>query len=344
MKQRTKRLFVTLAVCAVSALAVLASGCKSVGKWKDGYEQSRCEHVWSEGAVVKAATCEEAGAQTKTCTKCGKAETETISVLGHAWNDGEVVKAATCEEVGELAKTCTRCGKETTEEISALGHDWALESVTKESTCAEEGEGTYRCTKCSVSKTDSIPFEGLHTDNYGDAVCDVCGETGLTEAIITGEYHLYKEGECYRVYREDAELRICLGESQSDSYEAGSLRVVVPAKGEDSEAYVTDSLSIIRGYSGNYTQTIVDVYTYEDYVEFKVLDLDGDFYDENGEVLVDIISVSYNSGVPEYINKVLRIYELTSETETKAADAALLSEVDDETGIDAYDACKDDLF
>lgn len=62
-------------------------------------QPAECEHTYTE-AVTTAATCEEAGVKTFTCSKCDHTYTEPVTALGHDMVNG----------------TCTRCGlKEGTE-------------------------------------------------------------------------------------------------------------------------------------------------------------------------------------------------------------------------------------
>ena len=86
-------------------------------------EAAVCEHVWDNGVVTKAATCEEAGVMTYTCTKCGATKTEAIAALGHKWGEWEVTKAATCEEAGVETRVCANDKNHVeTREIEATGH------------------------------------------------------------------------------------------------------------------------------------------------------------------------------------------------------------------------------
>jgi len=58
-------------------------------------------HIWDEGVVTKAASCEESGVKTYTCTVCQETRTEDIPSLGgHTWDNGVVTKAAACEAKG----------------------------------------------------------------------------------------------------------------------------------------------------------------------------------------------------------------------------------------------------
>ena len=90
----------------------------------DEVEAPECEHEWGEWEVTTPATCETAGVETRTCTKCGETETREIAALGHNWGEWEVTTEATCEEPGVETRTCANCGETETREIPALGHDW----------------------------------------------------------------------------------------------------------------------------------------------------------------------------------------------------------------------------
>ena len=57
------------------------------------------------------------------CTDTGY-ETLKQGEAAHVWNDGEMTAAATCEAAGEITYTCTVCGKVKTEVIAAFGHNF----------------------------------------------------------------------------------------------------------------------------------------------------------------------------------------------------------------------------
>lgn len=59
-------------------------------------------HTWGDWTTTTAATCTTAGTQTRTCTKCSQAATQSIGALGHSYT----VACPTCK--GANAK-CSRC-------------------------------------------------------------------------------------------------------------------------------------------------------------------------------------------------------------------------------------------
>ena len=89
-----------------------------------------------------------------------------IPSLGHSWGEWEVTTPATCEEAGVETRTCTRdASHKETREIAALGHDWGEWTVTKEATETEAGEKERVCQNDNSHKeTQPIPARGA--DHY----------------------------------------------------------------------------------------------------------------------------------------------------------------------------------
>ncbi len=99
----------------------------------------------------------------------------------HLWTDGAQTKPATCEEDGELLSVCYLCGAERTEPIPATGHDFSgwlpLDGSSHQRFCYHDsahtqtqphnleligsagGVGIYRCADCGYEKTALLPTE-----------------------------------------------------------------------------------------------------------------------------------------------------------------------------------------
>ena len=78
------------------------------------------DHVWSSGAVVKKATCEQEGQIMYTCTKCGERQYEPVGQLSHSWDSGKITRAAGYTHTGVRTQTCTECGATKTATIAKL--------------------------------------------------------------------------------------------------------------------------------------------------------------------------------------------------------------------------------
>ncbi len=151
-------------------------------------------HDWGGWVQIKAPTCTEEGAVTRTCGRCRKAETETVEALGHRIVT-EAGSPATCTEDGLTEEThCAVCGAvlEAHTRIPATGHTPVTDEAV-EATCTESGltKGTH-CSVCGdvLVKQEEIPALGHRYIRYvsnGDAtctengtetaVCDRCGAT-----------------------------------------------------------------------------------------------------------------------------------------------------------------------
>ena len=141
-------------------------------------------HSWNEGEITTAATCENAGVKTYTCTVCHETKTEAISATGHTSVDVPE-KPATCTEAGHKAGTkCSVCKAILSgmEEIPATGHTEVIDAA-KAPTCTETGltEGKH-CSVCNevIVKQEVVPAKG-HTEVVDVAVAATCIKTGLTE-------------------------------------------------------------------------------------------------------------------------------------------------------------------
>ncbi|MBQ8930632.1 MAG: L,D-transpeptidase [Oscillospiraceae bacterium] len=184
-------------VIKTEAIAKLAHVHKANGKWEitkeatcgeNGERIQRCvkdntiviteaipatgSHNWGDWKET-AATCTTDGTRTRTCSVCGKTETETTqAAAGHSWGDWTETPA-TCTEDGHRSHTCSVCGETETETIPATGHSWGDWTETP-ATCTEDGQRSRTCSVCGETETETISATG-HSDGDGDGLCDVCG-------------------------------------------------------------------------------------------------------------------------------------------------------------------------
>ena len=147
-------------------------------------------HSYAE-TVTKAATCEEVGSKTLTCTVCGDTKTEEIAALGHNEISYEA-KAPTCTAIGwDAYVKCSRCNYSTYKELAAISHDY--KAAVTAPTCLEGGYTTYTCSGCSKSYTGDVTAATGHKESavvtspdclnggYTTYTCTACG------AIRTGD-------------------------------------------------------------------------------------------------------------------------------------------------------------
>ena len=117
------------------------------------------KHSFGDWKTTKAATCTATGTKTKTCSVCGKVETQTIKALGHKYSTTWTTdKAATCGAAGSKSHHCTRCGaKKDVTAIPATGkHDFNNWKTTKAATYTATGTKTKTCKVCKKTETATI--------------------------------------------------------------------------------------------------------------------------------------------------------------------------------------------
>ena len=120
----------------------------------------------AEITIDAVATCEEAGSQSKHCSRCSeKSEVTEIAALGHMYTEFREVTAATCTTDGEKAKTCTRneCPSVVTEKIAATGH-------------TEVNGGWFDCHKYCTTCQQKTDENHVYRDEY---VAPTCKDIGL---------------------------------------------------------------------------------------------------------------------------------------------------------------------
>ena len=145
----------------------------------------------------------------KVCDKVQKPG-KSIPAKGHSWNEGVITTAATCENAGAKTYTCTVCNATKTEAIDATGHT-PVDVAEQPATCTEAGHkaGT-KCSVCEaiLSGMEEIPATG-HTEKTVAGKPATCTETGLTDGIscsvcgtvikaqteIPAKGHSWNEGE-----------------------------------------------------------------------------------------------------------------------------------------------------
>lgn len=116
----------------------------------------------------------------------------------HQYSEGDIVKKATCTSEGYKLKKCSNCGAEELEHIAIdkEAHNW-VESEHKDATCTEDGYTEYKCSACGETKRDEIPATGEHhftvvakvvaptytSEGYTIYKCETCGETEKRDIV-----------------------------------------------------------------------------------------------------------------------------------------------------------------
>ena len=166
-------------------------------------------HQYSEGDIVKKATCTSEGYKLKKCSKCGAEELEHIAIdpEAHNWVESEH-KDATCTEDGYTEYKCSACGATKRDNIiSATGeHHFTVVAEVVAPTYTSEGYTIYKCETCDkTEKRDVVPMLVPESNGGSSAVTlTVTGAGAYETSIADGRYII-------AVPAENAVLSGCLG-------------------------------------------------------------------------------------------------------------------------------------
>ena len=149
-------------------------------------------HTWDNGVVTKAATCEEDGEMTYTCTVCGDKKTEVISKTGHAWT--VTVIPPTCLLDGYTKHECGNDAAHNYEDtpVPALDHDFSVLVDHKDATCVEDGHDIFKCSRCDVTNTVVLTDPDNHIGPYRKVVTfpPTCLTVGTASIICNACDHV----------------------------------------------------------------------------------------------------------------------------------------------------------
>ena len=189
---------------AATGSSVTSSGSGTVTK-----VDSNHVHQYSEGDIVKKATCTSEGYKLKKCSSCGAEELEHIAIdpEAHNWVKSEH-KDATCTEDGYTEYKCSACGETKRDNIiSATGEHHFTEFVEEVApTYTSEGYTIYKCETCDeTEKRDVVPMLVPESNGGSSAVTlTVTGAGAYETSIADGRYII-------AVPAENAVLSGCLG-------------------------------------------------------------------------------------------------------------------------------------
>ena len=150
-------------------------------------------HQYSEGDMVKKATCTSEGYKLKKCSSCGAEELEHIAIdpEAHNWVKSEH-KDATCTEDGYTEYKCSACGETKRDNIiSATGeHHFTVVKEVVAPTYTSEGYTIYKCETCDkTEKRDIVPMLVPESNGGSSAVTlTVTGAGAYETSMADGRY------------------------------------------------------------------------------------------------------------------------------------------------------------
>ena len=171
--------------------SVTSSGSGTVTK-----VESNHVHQYSEGDIVKEATCTSEGYKLKKCSKCGAEELERIAIDkdAHNWVENEH-QDATCTKDGYTEYKCSACGETKRDEIPATGeHHFTVVKEVVAPTYTSEGYTIYKCETCDeTEKRDVVPMlvpesNGGSSSGSSAVTLTVTGAGAYETSIADGRY------------------------------------------------------------------------------------------------------------------------------------------------------------
>ena len=174
-------------------------------------------HSWSEW-TEPAVSCTQGGEKTRSCTVCGKKESEPVAPKGHNMTHHAEVPA-TCGENGTKEYwSCSDCGllfadDEGNSELSRAelviyatqGHEWGEWTVTKAADCTHEGSRERVCDVCGDKQTQTLDALG-HEMQHHIAKEATCESAGNIEYYGCGRCKLNFADEEGNVRHEEVEI------------------------------------------------------------------------------------------------------------------------------------------
>lgn len=146
-------------------------------------------HQYSDGDIVKEATCTSEGYKLKKCG-CGAEELERIPKKAHNWVENGH-QDATCTKDGYTEYKCSACGETKRDEIPATGeHHFTVVAKVVAPTYTSEGYTIYKCETCDeTEKRDVVPMLVPESNSGSSAVTlTVIGAGAYETSIADGRY------------------------------------------------------------------------------------------------------------------------------------------------------------
>lgn len=143
-------------------------------------------HIYGDWKTNGTATCISTAEKTKTCTRCGDTQRETIDKNpdNHTGGETTTTVAATCTKEGSKIYKCASCGvqkrKETIAKDPSNHGTNEQKEVVVDATCTIAGSKTYTCSGCSVEiSAETIAALNHVWSGYTVTTPATCTTTGV---------------------------------------------------------------------------------------------------------------------------------------------------------------------
>lgn len=172
--------------------------CTVCGEKTDITAIEKTDHVF-KSEITKESDCTTAGITTNTCTECARTRTEAIEALGHDFGAYVVKENPTADKDGTETRTCSRCGAAESRVIPKTGSSESenTSSPVESSDIVESSTGSDS-TDNSDSRADFSNSE-TSSEPVSSAVCDSAISSGnsvanSSDANSTNDQNNYSNG------------------------------------------------------------------------------------------------------------------------------------------------------
>lgn len=135
--------------------------CKACGAFDMEHHEA---HAWSDWYATEGAdSCTGERTLRRDCI-CGAYETKTEANSHNFVRDPARETTVTCESAGKECYTCTKCGEHNDTDVAALGHAWVEDEGNYPAKCGQEGRMWWHCANpgCTATKKDDCPAPSDH--------------------------------------------------------------------------------------------------------------------------------------------------------------------------------------
>ena len=164
---------------------------------------SNSPHIFSDFTVTAQPTCEEAGVKSRSCSRCGHIENQTVAAKGHDFEDAWTIdKEATDTAAGSMSRHCKNCSKAT--DVIPFFKENAEDDgfENKEDETITEDDSDYikdKVEELEQEKNESNNDNNDNTDNGDDGFTpdtdtNTEPDTDSSQATQNGDDNTLKEG------------------------------------------------------------------------------------------------------------------------------------------------------
>ena len=93
----------------------------------------------------------------------------------HVFDEGTVAIAATCQEEGKLVSKCEKCGEKVVTVLPKAGHSWVNQFANINNCYSGCVEIELECEYCGILSYSYTDADLKHHDSDHDGYCDICG-------------------------------------------------------------------------------------------------------------------------------------------------------------------------